>query len=111
MNGKANGKQREADKPQQRASRRRNRGGVQAAEWGDADADKIVTLISTVAKHGFAIRFGYTRDGGAFAIGIVGDAEPYTEYCRPNEDINLFIDGFIEDYRDGSRPAHTTQLP
>jgi len=61
MNGKVNGKQREADKPQQRANRRRNRGTGQSAEWGDANADKVLALISTIAKHGFAIRFGYCK--------------------------------------------------
>lgn len=107
-NGKANGRNSDVVKSEQRATRRRNRGSSDAAEWGDANAEAILTLISAVAKHGFAIRFGYTRDGGAFAIGIVGDGEPFTEYCRPNEDIDQFVAGFIEDYRDGSRPAHTT---
>jgi len=108
MNGKANGKQREADKPQQRENRRRNRGKSNAAEWGDADAAKVLAAISAIAGNGFAVRFGYTRDGNAFAIGVVGDGEPFTEYVRPNEDIDLYLEGLIQDYIDGSRPAHTT---
>jgi len=111
MNGKAKDSKREADKPQQRANRRRNRGTDSAAEWGDANADKVLAAISAIAGNGFAVRFGYTRDGGAFAIGVVGDGDPYTEYVRPNEDIDLYLDGLIQDYIDGSRPATPPQLP
>lgn len=111
MNDKANGNKREADKPQQRSNRRRNRGTGDAAEWGDANSDKVLAAISAIAGNGFAVRFGYTRDGGAFAIGVVGDGEPYTEYVRPNEDIDLYLDGLISDYIDGSRPATSPQLP
>jgi len=105
MNGKAKDSKRETDKPQQRANRRKNRGSDQSAEWGDADPKKVLAAISAIARNGFAVRFGYTRDGGAFAIGIVGDGEPFTEYVRPNEDIDLYLDGLIIDYRDGSHPA------
>lgn len=111
VNPKTRNNQREEDKPQQRQNRRRNRGNSNAAEWGDADANKISAAISAIAKHGFAIRFGYTRDGAAFAIGVVGDGEPYTEYVRPSEDIDLYLEGLIQDYVEGSRPANTTQLP
>lgn len=103
-NEKAKPSQRETDKPQQRASRRKNRGTSQQAEWGDADPKKVLAAISAIAGNGFAVRFGYTRDGGAYAIGVVGDGEPFTEYVRPNEDIDLYLDGLIIDYRDGSHP-------
>lgn len=111
MNGKTKDSQREADKPRQRANRRRNRGTNNSAEWGDANADKVLAAISAIARNGFAVRFGYTRDGGAFAIGVVGDGDPFTEYVRPNEDIDLYLDGLIQDYIDGSRPATPSQLP
>jgi len=108
MNGKAKDSKREADKPQQRSNRRRNRGTNSTAEWGDANAEKVLACISAIARNGFAIRFGYTRDGGAFAIGVVGDGDPYTEYVRPNEDIDLYLDGLLLDYEDGSRPIVTS---
>jgi hypothetical protein len=111
MNGKAKDSKRDTDKPQQRSNRRRNRGTDTIAEWGDANAQKVLEAISAIARNGFAVRFGYTRDGGAFAIGVVGDGDPYTEYVRPNEDIDLYLDGLIQDYRDGSRPTTTSQLP
>lgn len=90
----------EGYKGEQRASRRRNRGTGEQADWGSADAAKLRDAIAAVAITGAAIRFGYTRDGGAFAVGIVGDGEPYTEYVRPTESVDLYLDGLISDFRD-----------
>lgn len=89
---------RNAIEPQQRRNRRSNRGNVEVAEWGDCEPSKLVAAVSAVAKAGCAIRFGYTRDGGAFAIGIVGDGEPYTDYVRPSEDIDLYLEGLKFDF-------------
>lgn len=84
---------------QQRKNRRVGRGTGNPADWGSADGTKLASAIAAVTQHGHAIRFGYTRDGGAFAVGIVGDGEPFTEFIRPTEDINLYLDGLTEDYR------------
>jgi hypothetical protein len=84
----------------QRISRRRHRGAVDAADWKEASSEKISRAIVAVTQHGYAIRFGYTKDGGAFAIGILGDGEPFTEFIRPNEDIDLYLDGLCADYAD-----------
>lgn len=94
---------REAIAKAQREHRRRNRGAVDAADWGSADAQCISSAISAVSQHGFAIRFGYTRDGGAFAIGIVGDGEAYTDYVRPSENIDVYLEGLAQDYRELDR--------
>lgn len=83
---------------EQRANRRRNRGAADKADWTAADAGRVLAAIGAVTRHGFAIRFGYTRDGGAFAIGIIGDGQPFTEFVRPTEDVNLHLDGIIQDY-------------
>lgn len=83
---------------EQRANRRRNRGASQPASWDAADATKLAAAITAVTSHGYAIRFGYTKDGGAYAIGIIGDGEPFTEFVRPTEDIDLYLDGVILDY-------------
>jgi len=85
---------------QQATHRRRNRGKVDSADWKEATPDKLAKAIIAVTSHGFAIRFGYTRDGGAFAVGILGDGEPFTEFIRPTEDVDLFLDGVSEDYAD-----------
>jgi len=99
MNGKTK-KGREVVTSEQRSVRRRNRGNGDKADWGTATAEKVLDAIDAVSITGCAIRFGYTRDGGAFAVGIVGDGEPYTEYVRPTESIDLYLDGLISDFRD-----------
>jgi hypothetical protein len=48
------------------------------ADWASIDPELLRSTIAAVARSGCAIRFGYSRDGGAFAIGIVGDGDPYT---------------------------------
>jgi len=59
-----------------------------AADWGKVDAEVLKRTIVAVCRAGGALRFGYTADGGAFALGIYGDGpEAYTEYLRPNEDV------------------------
>jgi len=90
----------EADKrkAEERRRRRENRGAVEGADWNDADAAKLSRAICTVTQHGYAIRLGYTRDGGAFAIGILGDGEPFTKFVRPNEGIDEYLDELTADY-------------
>lgn len=83
---------------QQREHRRRNRGGSDTADWSVADAVLLSQCVSKLTAYGCAIQFGYTKDGGSFVIRVVGDGEPYNEYVRPTEDINLYLAGLAEDY-------------
>lgn len=90
---------RDAAKPAQRASRRAHRHNVDAADWGSADPQRIAAAIIAVTRVGCAIQFGYTSDGGAMVVRIVGDGEqPYNEYIRPSEDIDLYLTGLSEDF-------------
>lgn len=68
---------------------RKSLGGI--ADWQNADASLVLSVIERAAITGGAVRFGYSRDGGAYAVGIYGDGEPYTEYCKPSEDLNEFL--------------------
>jgi len=61
------------------------------ADWGSADAGVLQRAIAAAALTGGALRFGYSRDGGAYAVGIYGDGEPYTEYLKPSEDLDSFL--------------------
>lgn len=83
---------------QQPQRRRQNRNQGFKASWGDADAKRVLRAIDAVTRTGAAIRFGYTRDQGVYAIGFVGDGEPHTEYVRPDEDLELYLDGVIADF-------------
>lgn len=69
------------------------------ADWAQCDGMLLAKFIATVAVDGGAVRFGYTRDGGAYAVGVYGDGEPYTLYISPNEDINDWLRESIEDYQ------------
>jgi hypothetical protein len=71
--------------------RDRNKEGSEVAEWMRFDPVDLVKFISTLAACGGAVRFGYTKDGGAFAMGLYYDGESETQYCKPNEDIAAFL--------------------
>lgn len=80
-------------------SRRQKRtpvGGV--ANWAAVNGDLLLHTLAVVAHTGGALRLGYTRDGGAYAIGIYGDGEPYTEYVRPSEDIDRYLAELAVDF-------------
>lgn len=82
------------NKQDAKRQRRFSRGalGTGRADWGTVDMAQIQETIAQVASAGGAIRFGYTADGGAYAVGVYGDGpKPYTEYVRPGEDIERFL--------------------
>lgn len=83
---------------QQRENRRRNRGTGETADWSSVEPSVLHDAVCKLTASGCAIQFGYTRDGGSFVIRIVGDGEPYNEYVRPTEDINLHLRSLSEDY-------------
>lgn len=70
----------------------------QVADWAGVDGQLLVKAIAAVARHGGALRLGYTRDGGAYAIGIYGDGDPFTEYVPPSDSVDDYLKGVIEDY-------------
>jgi len=69
-------------------------GGV--ADWTGATEKLLVRAIATAAKCGGALRLGYSRDGGAYAVGIYGDGEPYTLFWKPSEDIDVALQDIID---------------
>lgn len=66
---------------------RKIRGASFIADWASVDAGLLQDAIVSATGMGGAIRFGYTRDGGAYAVGILGDGEPYTLYCGSADDV------------------------
>lgn len=87
------GKQMEAKK-----RRVNGRGNGQVADWSSCNGELLAKAVASIAKHGGALRLGYTRDGGAYAVGFYGDGDPFTEYITPSDDIDEFLKGVIEDY-------------
>jgi len=85
-----------------------NRETSLAADWGRVDAEQLKRVIVAVCRAGGALRFGYTADGGAFALGIYGDGpEPYTEYMRPTEDVGDTLDDLAQTFYDIASEAES----
>jgi hypothetical protein len=63
------------------------------------DPAVLLSTIAAVVRIEGALRLGVSRDGGAFAIGIYGDGDPYTEYVGADEDINEYL-GKLREYLD-----------
>lgn len=89
-------------KAEDRAQTRMRRGNTNTsgvvADWESVDGELLAKAVAAVSRLGGALRLGYTRDGGAYAIGIYGDGEPFTEYVPPAEDMNAWLKGMIDDY-------------
>lgn len=98
-----NGKASDLDRIRER---RQARQSPEIADWAAANPILVLEAIAVVSATGGALRFGYTRDGGAFSVGIYGSATPYTEYIRPHEDIDYYLQGLIEDFRGGIGGKH-----
>lgn len=73
---------------------KRKRDGV--ADWAIADKELLVKAICQAANQGGALRFGYSRDGGAYALGIYGDGDPYTEFIPPEDDLDAVLSDVID---------------
>lgn len=66
------------------------------ADWSNANPQLLQRLIVVTGARSGAVRFGYTRDGGAYNLGIYLGSESTTEYCRPNEDLDAFLQEWID---------------
>jgi len=64
------------------------RAGHGTADWANADAALVHGLVCSVAVAGGAVRFGYTRDGGAYSIGLYLGDDSKTYYCNEQDGIN-----------------------
>jgi len=69
-------------------------GGV--ADWSNASPDRLQLLVCRVAAEGGAVRYGYTRDGGAYSIGIYLGSDSKTYYCNEKEGINEQLEELCE---------------
>lgn len=69
-------------------------------DWNSVQSQLVVEAIRVVSRSGGALRFGLTRDQGAFAVGIYGEDQPYTEYFHSAEDCANFLREIVRDYSD-----------
>lgn len=71
-----------------------------AADWASANPDLLRRAVEIASVAGGAVRFGYTRDLGAYSIGIYGDGDPYTVTRSPSEDIDITLQDIIDLFQD-----------
>lgn len=71
---------------------------TEVADWGSVPTDLVCELIGTVTSRGGAVRFGYTRDGGAYSLGVYYGTGHRTFYCRGGEDVIDFLKQWVEFY-------------
>jgi len=94
--------QRESTKRIERANKKalptdtRKRGGI--ADWANADPALLLELVCKVGVEGGAVRYGYTRDGGAYSIGLYLGDDSKTYYCNEADGINDQIRELIEHF-------------
>ena len=70
------------------------------ANWETVPADAIRDCIVQISSIGGAVRFGYSRDGGAYSIGVYGlDTKPFTDYLRPGDDVPAYLDSLADSAR------------
>jgi len=86
----------DSDAIQRRKERRANRNTGVNTDWHTVDSDLILNLIAAITAIKGTITFGYTRDGGAYYLNYYIDGESYKEYIRPTENIDRFLEGEIE---------------
>jgi len=75
-----------------------SRKGRGVADWANADAALVLQLVCAVAVEGGAVRYGYTRDGGAYSIGLYLGDDSKTYYCNEADGINDEIRELIEEF-------------
>lgn len=71
-------------------------GQTSTADWTSSSSALVIKAISTASIAGGALRFGYSKDGGAYALGIYGDGEPYTVFVPPSDDIDITLQDVID---------------
>ncbi len=89
---------RQAAKSEKRKLRSFGSSASSGADWGAVNGDLVIKAAAALAGMGGALRLGYTRDGGAFALGVYGDGEPYTLYEANIETVEEMLKGMVEDF-------------
>jgi len=71
--------------------------GGQVADWGGADPELLRRFIVAATGDDGAIRFGYSRDGGAYSVGVYAGGQSETLYIPCTEDIDEWLKQSIEE--------------
>lgn len=71
------------------------------ADWASVDGSLVVRAVAAIGVGGGALRLGYTRDGGAYAIGIYDGDNKETIYVSPNDDVEETLREIARYYEEG----------
>lgn len=70
--------------------------GSTVADWSSVADKSIIRIISALTNAGGAVRFGYSRDGGAYSLGIYLGDDSETLYFKPYEDVGAKLEELAE---------------
>lgn len=65
--------------------------GGTTADWRNVQPDLLVWFVELATRDDCAVRFGYSRDGGAYSLGIYADGGSNTLYLAGKEDVNDWL--------------------
>lgn len=65
--------------------------GGAVADWRNTNPDVLVWFVELATRDDCAVRFGYSRDGGAYSLGIYADGTSQTLYLSGKEDVNEWL--------------------
>ncbi len=68
----------------------------EACDWTSCNAERLQSAVAAVAERGGALRLGYSRSRDAFAVGVLGDGKPYTDYLQGDADVDGYLADLIE---------------
>lgn len=74
--------------------------GSGTADWEGANPLLVLRLVCVVGVDGGAVRYGYTRDGGAYSIGIYLGEKSKTYYCNETDGINELLAELVRYFTD-----------
>lgn len=71
-----------------------------SADYATVDRDKLIRALCSVSLAGGALRFGYSRDGNIYAIGVLGDGDAYTLWATSTEELDITLEDLAEHFED-----------
>ena len=90
------------EEDKRRGFQRRSKKSTAVADWQAVNAELLVRAIATVSLAGGALRFGYSRDGGAYALGIYSEGEHHTEFTADTAEVEEILSDLCEWFTGGA---------
>lgn len=87
----------EVKNSKRKARREKSRPKAKPVSWETPNAANILALITAVEGFDGAVRFGRTRDGGSYALGIYEGGDNWTEYWSGSEGVDKWLSEIIDD--------------